>query len=90
MGLSIIEIDNLLSNPPPSALKVRFKVETQFKLFPNIRSLIKTRVESSITIYDGNIAAKIVMTTTNVSKEEIWVIQNFMNYYAFALVADSR
>ena len=90
MGLSIIEIDNLLSNPPASALKVRFKVETQFKLFPNIRSLIKTRVESSITIYDGNIAAKIVMATTNVSKEEIWVIQNFMNYYAFALVADSR
>ena len=90
MGLSVIKIDNLLSNPLPSALKVRFKVETQFKSFPNIRSLIKTRVESSITIYDGNIAAKIVMTTTNVSKEEIWVIQNFMNYYAFALVADSR
>ena len=90
MGLSIIEIDNLLSNPPPSALKVRFKVETQFKLFPNIRSLIKTRVESSITIYDGNIANKIVVTTTNVSKKKSWVIQNFMNYCAFTLVADSR
>ena len=90
MGLSIIEIDNLLSNPPASALKVRFKVETQFKLFPNIRSLIKTRVESSITIYDGNIANKIVVTTTNVSKKKSWVIQNFMNYCAFTLVADSR
>ena len=90
MGLSIIEIDNLLSNPLPSALKVRFKVETQFKLFPNIRSFIKTTVESSITIYDGNIANKIVVTTTNVSKEKSWVIQNFMNYCAFALVADSR
>ena len=90
MGLSIIEIDNLLSNPLPSALKVRFKVETQFKLFPNIRSLIKTRVESSITIYDGNIANKIVVTTTNVSKKKSWVIQNFMNYCAFTLVADYR
>ena len=66
-----IKISKPVSTPALSVLKVRFSLGDQLKLLPQIRSLVKFWVKSSIINTNSNFTENVVLKIINSSQKNI-------------------